>query len=107
MGLAIGLFVLLTVAVVIVLITCLKLRRKGVQSQQKTTEDSHQSKEYMELSPPKPSAYTALSVNPAARQRNGNSDEYDEVISPASNAGQYEAMLANQPDDQGHIYSKI
>ena len=107
MGIAIGLFVLLTVAVVIVLITCLKLRRKEVQSRHKTTEDNHQAKDYMELSPSKPSAYTALSVNSAAKQGKGNSDEYDEVVSPTSTAGQYETMPAQQPDNQDHIYSKI
>ena len=107
MGIAIGLFVLLTVAVVIVLITCLKLRRKEVQSRHKTTEDNHQAKDYMELSPSKPSAYTALSVNSAAKQGKGNSDEYDEVVSPTSTAGQYETMPAHQPDEQDHIYNKI
>ena len=107
MGIAIGLFVLLTVAVVIVLITCLKLRRKEVQSRHKTTEDNHQAKDYMELSPSKPSAYTALSVNSAAKQGKGNSDEYDEVVSPTSTPGQYETMPPQQTDDQDHIYSKI
>ena len=107
MGIAIGLFVLLTVSVIILLILSLKLKRKKVQSQHKTTEENNQTKNYMELSAPKPSAYTALSVNPAAKQGKGNSDEYDEVVSPTSTAGQYETMPPQQTDDQDHIYSKI
>ena len=107
MGIAIGLFALLTVSVIIVLILSVKLRRKKVQNQHKTTEDNHQSKDYMNLSAPKPSSYTALSVNPTAKQGKNNSDEYDEVVSPTSTAGQYETMPAHQPDNQDHIYSKI
>ena len=107
MGIGIGLIVLLTVSVILVLMLFLKFKRKGVQSRHKTTEDNHQAKDYMELSPSKPSAYTALSVNSAAKQGKGNSDEYDEVVSPTSTAGQYETMPAQQPDNQDHIYSKI
>ena len=107
MGIGIGSLLLLAFSVVIVFILVVKLRRKEVQSQHKTLEDNHQCKNDMELSAPKSSAYTAPSANPAAKQGKRNFYEHDEVVSPNSNAGQYETMSEHQTVDQNHIYSEI
>ena len=48
-----------------------------------------------------------MGVSDLSKQGKDNFDEYDEVVSPPSNAGQYETMPPHQPDDQDHIYSKI
>ena len=108
MGIGIGSSSLLVVCAILLLFGIWKLKQREPQNQDQPTQNNH-SKEYMELSVSTPSPYTALSVNPTAKQGKGNSDEYDEVVSPTSTstAGQYETMPPQQADDQDHIYNKI
>ena len=71
-----------------------------------STAKNH-SKDNLELALSKQSPFTTFSVDNSSKQGKGNSDEYDEVVSPTSTAGQYETMPAHQPDEQDHIYNKI
>ena len=106
MGVGIASLVLLVISLIIVLILVLKLKKKNIQSQQ---ENKYKSKlnEHMELSPPKSSAYATTGVDNPSRQENGNSGEYDVVVSTTSKAGMYETAQAQEEEDQDHVYSKI
>ena len=106
MGIGIGSSILFVVCAILLLIGIWRWKKREPQNQDQPTQNN-QSKDYMELSVSTPSAYTALNVNKPSKQGKENFDEYDEVVSPTSTAGQYETLPAHQPNDQEHIYSKI
>ena len=104
-GLGIGAAVLCT-AIVVVGVVVIKKRNAASEANSDEPETGNELGEYTELSAPKPSNYTELSIDQPIRSSTADSNVYDSVDS-GPDKSPYETVSADGLTEPEHTYKTI